>query len=146
MSSEVNSTLRRLVAERAYHVCEYCLIHEDDTFWGCQVDHIISRRHEGTSNEENLAHACFWCNNRKGTDVAAFVGKPSHPVRFFHPRNDQWGDHFAQDQVRIEHHSQVGEATVKHLSLNEPARLEERLALADTGRYPTIEALARIRE
>lgn len=42
MASEVSERLRRQVAERAYHVCEYCLIHEDDTFWGSQVDHIIS--------------------------------------------------------------------------------------------------------
>ena len=41
LGSEVSERLRVLVAERAYHVCEYCLIHEEDTFWGCQVDHII---------------------------------------------------------------------------------------------------------
>ena len=45
MGSEVNQRLRQLVADRAYHVCEYCLIYEDDTFWGCQVDHIISLKH-----------------------------------------------------------------------------------------------------
>ena len=146
MSSEVNSTLRRLVTDRAYHVCEYCLIHEDDTFWGCQVDHIISRRHAGTNDPSNLAHACFSCNNRKGTDVAALVGKPPRPVQLFHPRQDRWFAHFALDQVRIEPHSEVGEATVKHLSLNGPARLEERLTLADTGRYPTVEAMARMKE
>ena len=38
MASDVSERLRREVAERAYHVCEYCLVHEDDTFWGCQVD------------------------------------------------------------------------------------------------------------
>ena len=37
------------MGERAYHVCEYRLIHEDDTFWGCQVDHIISPKHGGAS-------------------------------------------------------------------------------------------------
>jgi len=47
MASEVSERLRRQVAERAYHVCEYCLLHEDDTFWGCQIDHIISRKHGG---------------------------------------------------------------------------------------------------
>lgn len=146
MSNEVNSALRRLVADRAYHVCEYCLIHEADTFWGCQVDHIISRRHEGTSSQDNLAFACFWCNNRKGTDVAALMGRPPRAVRLFHPREDRWFSHFELDQVRIESHSEVGEVTVKHLSLNEPARLEERFALADTGRYPTIEAMARMKE
>jgi len=32
MASDVSDALRRHVADRAYHVCEYCLIHEDDTF------------------------------------------------------------------------------------------------------------------
>ena len=31
MASDVSEQLRRQVAERAYHVCEYRLIHEDDT-------------------------------------------------------------------------------------------------------------------
>lgn len=28
MSNEVTDALRRRVAERAYYVCEYCLVHE----------------------------------------------------------------------------------------------------------------------
>ena len=44
VASDVSEQLRRQVAERAYHVCEYCLIHENDTFWDCHVDHIISRK------------------------------------------------------------------------------------------------------
>ncbi|MSU49330.1 MAG: HNH endonuclease [Opitutus sp.] len=55
MASEVSERLRQQVAERAYHVCEYCLLHEDDTFWGCQVDHIISRKHKGSTEFTNLA-------------------------------------------------------------------------------------------
>lgn len=39
MASDVGERLRRQVAERAYQVCEYCLIHDADTFWGCQIDH-----------------------------------------------------------------------------------------------------------
>ncbi len=58
MASDVSDALRRQVADRAYHVCEYCLIHEDDTFWGCQIDHIISRKHGGPTESANLAWAC----------------------------------------------------------------------------------------
>jgi 5-methylcytosine-specific restriction endonuclease McrA len=47
MPSYVNEQLRRLVALRAEHLCEYCLIHEEDTFYGCEVDHIISLKHGG---------------------------------------------------------------------------------------------------
>ncbi|MCX6927748.1 MAG: hypothetical protein NT154_31735 [Verrucomicrobia bacterium] len=32
MASDVHERLRWQVVERAYHVCEYCLVHEDDTF------------------------------------------------------------------------------------------------------------------
>ncbi len=59
MGSEVNEALRRRVAERAYRVCEYCLVHEEDVYHGCEVDHIRSVKHGGLTVEENLALACF---------------------------------------------------------------------------------------
>jgi hypothetical protein len=40
MSNEVSDALRLLVAERAYRVCEYCLVHEEDAYHGCEVDHV----------------------------------------------------------------------------------------------------------
>ena len=59
MSREVGEALRRLVAERAWHVCEYCLVHEDDLFHGCEVDHVLSRKHGGQTTAENLASPVF---------------------------------------------------------------------------------------
>jgi hypothetical protein len=47
MSSYVSPILRKRVIDRADHVCEYCLIHEDDTFLGCQIEHIINEKHDG---------------------------------------------------------------------------------------------------
>ena len=146
MGCEVSQPLRRWVGERAYHVCEYCLIHEDDTFWGCQVDHIISRKHAGASTAENLAWACACCNASKGSDIATLTGQPPALVRLFHPRSDRWADCFELDGVRIGPTSPVGAATERVLQFNEPNRLRERQNLAETGRYPTIEALARMRE
>lgn len=57
MRRKVSSRLRRLVAQRANYRCEYCRIHEDDTFYGCQVEHIISIKHGGSNSLENLAYA-----------------------------------------------------------------------------------------
>ncbi|NTW18152.1 MAG: hypothetical protein HGA42_00455, partial [Nostocales cyanobacterium W4_Combined_metabat2_030] len=37
----LNLELRRLVAQRADNLCEYCLIAEHDTILGCAIDHII---------------------------------------------------------------------------------------------------------
>ena len=47
MTSYVPAALRRLVAGRAGDVCEYCLIDQDDTYFGCEVEHIISEKHGG---------------------------------------------------------------------------------------------------
>ena len=40
MAGEIDAALRQLIAERAWQVCEYCLVHEDDLYHGCEVDHI----------------------------------------------------------------------------------------------------------
>lgn len=146
MATDVSERLRRQVAERAYHVCEYCLIHEDDTFWGCQVDHIISRKHGGATEPSNLAWACACCNNTKGSDLGTLVGQPPQLLRLFHPRTDRWGGCFLLNGVRIDPANAMGEATVKLLQLNHDSRLRERETLAETGRYPSVEALARMKE
>ena len=146
MSEQVRERLRLLVAARAYHVCEYCLIHEDDTFWGCQVDHIISRKHAGSSEAENLAWACAACNNHKGSDLGSLAGKPPRLVRFFHRRADSWAGRFQLVGVRIEPLDEIGAATERLLQLNHDSRLRERATLALIGRYPAIEALARMKE
>ena len=78
--------LRRRVAERAWHVCEYCLVHEDDVYHGCEVDHIRSLKHEGLTAEENLAFACFHCNRHKGTDLGSMGARTGGLVRFYNPR------------------------------------------------------------
>ncbi len=102
MSKEVSERLRRLVADRAYHFCESCLIHQDDTFMSCQLDHIISRKHGGLSQSDNLAWACACCNNNKGSDLCTLFGQPPHLERLFHPRTDRWADCFQLQGVRIE--------------------------------------------
>ena len=58
MSVYVSAGLRRLVAEGAGRRCEYCLINEEDTFFGCEVDHVVSTKHGGLTTENNLAYAC----------------------------------------------------------------------------------------
>jgi hypothetical protein len=146
MSSDVSDSRRRQVAERAYHVCEYCLIHEDDTFWGCQIDHIVSRKHGGDSDLRNLAWACAVCNSNKGSDIATLVGEPPRLSRLFHPRTDRWLDQLHLNEAIIEPVGEPGAATIKLLLMNDPERIAERAASAHAGRYPTIEALARMKE
>lgn len=141
----VNAELRRVVAARAEDPCEYCLIHEEDTFFGCQVDHVISEKHGGPTEPDNLSYACLFCNLHKGSDIATFARGTHDLVRFFNPRTDRWNEHFMldPDELVIQPLTEIGEATVRILVFNGEERLLERRELRRVGRYPT--AAARIR-
>lgn len=146
MSSPVSEELRKLVAQRANHLCEYCLIGEDDTFVGCEVDHIISLKHGGGTAPNNLAYACAFCNRLKGTDVGSVLPRTGGFFRFFNPRVDRWADHFELQGAVIKPLTPIGEVTARILGLNSPERFLERQALGSMGAYPSPQALARMRE
>jgi len=133
----VSAELRRLVANRADRICEYCLIHDDDTYVGCSVDHIISEKHGGPTTPDNLAFACDVCNRSKGSDLGS-LSPDGVLTRFFNPRTDRWGDHFAlaEDGVTIVPRTAIGEVTERILKLNVQPRLLERAVLRETDSYP----------
>jgi hypothetical protein len=140
MTSHIRAELRRLVHERAGGACEYCLIHERDTYLGCQVDHVVSEKHGGQTVLENLALACPFCNRAKGSDVGSFDDATGELVRFFNPRSDLWNEHFEIQGDRIVPKSIVGQVTERILRFNLPERMLERRALTAIGRYPTMPA------
>jgi len=145
MSSYVSAELRRLVIARANGLCEYCLIHEADTWLGCQIDHVISEKHGGPTTAENLAYACVFCNRSKGTDLGSIAESSGNYVRFFNPRSDRWSEHLCIRGARIEPLTETGEVTVQILDLNSAERLLEREALLAIGRFPSREAAARLK-
>ena len=130
MASDISEQVRVRVARRAGHRCEYCLIHENDAGFPHQVDHVVSRKHGGTSAFDNLAYACILCNRYKGSDVASINPKTGEVVPLFHPRHDRWADHFRLDAGFIEPLTDPGGATVRLLRLNAAERLAERRLLA----------------
>jgi hypothetical protein len=146
VSELVSARLRRLVIQRANHLCEYCLIHQEDAHFSFHVDHIISRKQRGPTTSANLALACLRCNVAKGTDPGAMIGRPRRLVRLFHPRMERWSEHFRFAAARIIPLTEVGEATVQLLNLNAGDRLLLRRTLIKCGRYPSLEALAYLRE
>jgi hypothetical protein len=142
MTSYVAAELRRVVVARADGLCEYCLIHEADTWLGCQVDHVISEKHGGPTSAENLAYACVYCNRRKGTDLGSIAASTGHFVRFFNPRADRWSEHFRISGARIEPLTEIGEVTIRIFDINSAERLLEREALIAIGRFPCPGAVA----
>jgi hypothetical protein len=140
----IAAELRRLVVARAACLCEYCLIAEEDTFYGCEADHIISEKHDGTTDAENLAFACVACNQAKGSDVGSIHREDNSFVRFFNPRTDAWADHFRLVGSRIEGLTPIGHVTARILGFNSRERVLEREALRNAGRYPSPSALKRM--
>ena len=127
---------------RAEGLCEYCLIHESDTHFGCEIDHVISEKHGGPTTADNLAYACLFCNRAKGSDIGS-TAPDGWLVPLFHLRTERWGDHLhLDDSLRIQPCTAVGTVTVKVLGLNADERILERQALNAEDRYP-VEAAQR---
>lgn len=66
----MDAALEALVRRRARFRCEYCLLPESLASTAFQFDHIIAQSHGGQTTAENLALACFHCNNFKGPNLA----------------------------------------------------------------------------
>ncbi len=141
MARWISTELRRAIADRANLLCEYCLIAEADTFYGCEVDHIISIKHGGSSEPENLAYACALCNRAKGSDVGSILASGEF-TRFFNPRTDRWAEHFRLEQATINPLTEIGEVTARILRFNDSARFHEREEMIRFGKYPSEPALA----
>ena len=62
MSEFISSELRSAIWIRAANCCEYCLTHADDSYYPHEIDHILPKKHGGSSNYDNLALSCFFCN------------------------------------------------------------------------------------
>lgn len=137
----LSQDLRRQVAARAHNLCEYCLIHETDTAFGCAVDHIISLKHGGTSEADNLAYACVFCNRFKGSDIGSIVWATQEFTRFYNPRRDRWAEHFQLQDTILHPVTAIGDVTARILGFNDSDRTLERQILINQNKYPHPAAL-----
>jgi 5-methylcytosine-specific restriction endonuclease McrA len=101
-----------------------------------QIDHIIARKHLGPTVLENLALACFPCNNSKGPNIAGFDWETRAVIPLFHPRRDNWADHFTWDGPELRGTTPLGRVTVAVLDINRAHRVALRQALAGEGLFP----------
>ena len=145
MARWISNELRQTIANRAKQLCEYCLIAEADAFYGCEVDHIISLKHGGSSDADNLAYACAVCNRAKGSDVGS-VSASGEFTRFFNPRTDQWPAHFKLEGSLIQPLTTIGEVTARIFGFNDSARLHEREEMIRFDKYPGEAAASKINQ
>ena len=135
MADMISQQWRREIRARPGGRCEYCLMDEAWLVWGCEVDHILSRKHGGATELSNLAFSCARCNRAKGTDVGSIHSKSEQLVRLFNPRRDHWDEHFRIDGPRIVGLTLIGQVTVTLLQFNQDERLLERAFLQQAGRF-----------
>ncbi len=133
----MDAALRELVRERAGNRCEYCRIHQDqDPFFTFPVDHIIARQHGGKTESQNLCLSCYRCNSHKGPNIASIDPDTKEMVRLFHPRQDNWTEHFTWRGALIVGVTPIGRATVSLLAINHPDYVLLRESLIEEGTVP----------
>ena len=127
---------RIFVRERANHRCEYCLKPDFTTSFSYQVDHIISKKHDGSDNIDNLAWSCFECNNSKGANVATYDSITNMLVPLYNPRTQIWNEHFRIDNTGfIIGKTAIGHATIRILNMNKQTEVETRQGLIELGNW-----------
>ncbi len=136
MSVYISKWVRKLVIERAGHRCEYCRIPQLIANYEFHVEHIIGLQHDGPNSLDNLANCCPFCNWKKGPNLGSLLPPSQKIVPLFHPRKQNWFDHFRAENGLIIPLTNVGKATSKLLEFNLPERVEIRAMLSINGLYP----------
>ena len=131
-----DSERRDLVRRRANNRCEYCLLRQEHSDFTHHLEHITAKQHGGSNEPANLALACHRCNLRKGPNLTGIDPLTGEAVLLFHPRRDQWDDHFRVRGVRLEGVTATGRATVRLLGMNDARRLDLRQELLLRRDFP----------
>lgn len=133
--SRVSAAGRAQVRARANNRCEYCHKPDRVSTYGYHVDHVIPIKHGGTSDIDNLAWACFECNVSKSESITSYDRVTGQLTPLFHPRNQDWRDHFEMNNEIIIGKTAVGRVTIHILAINHPDQLETRRILIDIGEW-----------
>jgi 5-methylcytosine-specific restriction endonuclease McrA len=125
----MNVATRALVRERAGHRCEYCQTHQEDSpLAALHIEHIRPLKHGGSNDESNLCLACIDCNLHKGPNLTGIDPLTDAVTPLFHPRQQQWDEHFRWEGLHIVGLTDTGRTTVRVLCMNSDEQLELRMA------------------
>lgn len=134
--SYISAALRNEAIHRAENRCEYCHLSQAGQEATFHIDHIVPVASGGETEIENLALACVSCSLRKGAKEIAVDSETKDEVRLFHPRRDDWNEHFEWNGARINGLTAKGRATIDLLKLNRRLILAIREEEILLGRHP----------
>ena len=138
MSAYISDTLRREIAERANHRCEYCQTAQRISGAQMHIEHIIPLSQDGTSDEGNLCLSCAWCNSFKSVKTRAIDPQTDAEVPLYNPRTQTWVEHFhwQENGYEIVGMTSIGRATVAALKMNNEYILPARRQWVLAGWHP----------
>lgn len=136
MSCSIPNRLIKLVRNRAQDRCEYCQMYQKIQGATFHIEHVAPIFKGGKTRSNNLALACPSCNFYKSSHTENEDPISGETVRLFHPRKDQWSDHFQYDGIKIVGVTEIGRATANLLRFNEERRLRIREVERLLGWYP----------
>jgi HNH endonuclease len=134
--SDIASSLRAQVTQRAGGRCEYCRLSQVGQEAVFHIDHVIPRAAGGSTTLDNLALACVSCSLRKWAKQKAIDTDTDKEVPLFNPRKDTWAEHFRWEGERVVSLTPTGRATTAALALNRPLILAIRHEETTRGRHP----------
>jgi hypothetical protein len=129
----MDKAVHKTVRVRAGHRCEYCRFPEAFAELPFHLDHVIAQQHGGPSVPENLALACCYCNRYKGPNLSGIDPNSGEVVTLFHPRQQQWDEHFSLDGARVLAKTPAGRATIHLLQINRADAVAVRRLLIQEG-------------
>lgn len=129
---------KRKLKELAKDCCEYCKALQKYNAPAFACEHIIPFVTGGTNDIENLANSCLACNFIKYTATEAIDPITNELVPLFHPRQDDWNNHFkwSDDLLTIEGLTPIGRATIIRLKMNRTASINIRQVTIGKGHPP----------
>ena len=129
-------TIRTQVRDRARNRCEYCRMPAEFDSADFQVDHVRPQKHRGATKLENLAWACFPCNNHKGPNLTGIDPQTDSIAAVYDPRTQAWTEHFEWDGPELVGLTPTGRATIAVMEINDASRVALRKELMFEGVFP----------
>jgi hypothetical protein len=124
----VSEAMRQQIFVAANHRCEYCRTSRRVIGMPLVIDHILPRSLGGSDEVDNLAAACYRCNEFKWTKTHDLDPATGELESLFHPREQIWSEHFqwVNGGTHIAGITPTGRATVAALRLNNEYVVESR--------------------
>jgi hypothetical protein len=132
----VSAALRNAVIARAGGCCEYCLDSQTINPFSFHIEHIVSEKHGGATDLDNLCLSCPDCNAFKGSDIGSLDPLTGLLTPLYHPRKQKWTEHFRLTNTLIEPLTAEGRVTVFLLQMNNPNKSAERETMIKLDLYP----------